>query len=256
MKIRMCRTGLISKLLLLLVGLVVVAGVIAYFASDIWRTRINAAHDQFSRWTPENIAKDPLNYLNFCEEESKTALQDLKASEISVRQGHEKLQNMKDEANNKISVGAKALDDLKAAYTRASADNTWPVAWQGQNREKDWTQRQIVSLNRQVEAQKSMLTKLDGGIKKLDNQLDKILDGRAKVQEQLSEISTSREMLKVQKITDEMTGRLAGIKGVLQSTISTASENSSVMSLDQIAADSVGTVDQGEFDKIMGPVKK
>ena len=49
-----------------------------------------------------------------------------------------------------------------------------------------------------------------------------------------------------------MTARLASIKGVLQATINTATETSGPMTLDQLAEQSVGTVDDTEFNAIMG----
>jgi hypothetical protein len=59
-------------------------------------------------------------------------------------------------------------------------------------------------------------------------------------------------MLKVQKLTDELTTKLSSIKGVLQATINTASETSGPITLDQLAEQSVGTVDDSEFNAIMG----
>jgi hypothetical protein len=235
-----------------IIGIVVAAllalGVV-YLTSDVARTKIDAAADQYAHWTPENIAKDPENYLNFCESQANQALQSLKASEIAVAQNRANLETMQRDAENKIGVGTKALAELKEAYKGATA---WPIMWQGASRDEAWTKRQIVSLHRQVEAQQSLKVKVEQGIKNLDNQTTRIQEGRAQAQEQLAEIKTSREMLKVQKITDDLTTRLASIKSVLRTTLNTATETTGIITLDQLAAETATTVDESEFQKIMG----
>jgi hypothetical protein len=239
---------------MIVVGVVILAVIIGalYFTSDVYRTRIRAAADQYAHWTPENIAKDPENYLNFCEEEANKALLGLKASEISIAQNRGKLEAMQQEAGTKITVGEKALAELKELYTKSTAANTWPAEWQGQKREKDWTKQQIVSLFKQVEAQKNLKTKVEAATKNLDAQVSRVQNGRVQAQGQLAEIKTSREVLKVQKITDELTTRLVSIKSVLQATIGTVNESSAPVSLDQLTAQAGTVVDNSEFDKIMG----
>lgn len=236
----------------IIVGVVLVAVVVVgimYFTSDVAKTRIDAAADQYAHWTPENIAKDPVNYLNFCESEANGALQSLKASEIAIAQNRANLETMQKDAENKIAVGDKALGELKEAFKGATA---WPITWQGAERDQDWAKRQIVSLYKQIEAQKGLKAKVEQGIKNLDVQATKIQEGRAQAQEQLAEIKTSREMLKVQQLTEDLTARLTSIKTVLKATISTASETTGIITLDQLAVESATTVDESEFQKIMG----
>src|SRR5438552_14869923 len=60
------------------VAVVLVGGVVWYFVSDPFHTRVNAQLDQMTKWTPEQIAKDPVMYLNFCEEQTKKAIEQLK----------------------------------------------------------------------------------------------------------------------------------------------------------------------------------
>ena len=245
------RSGSAKIIGLIIVAAVVVVGVM-YFTSDVFRTKINVAADQSAHWTPENIAKDPENYLRFCEGEANKVLQSLKASEIAVAQNRASLENTRTEAGNKIGVGEKALGELKAVFTQATTDNKWPATWQGRSLDQDAVKRQIVSLHKQVESQKGLKGKVEQGLKKLDAQVTRIQEGRDQAQGQLAEIKTGREMLKVQKLTDELTSKLSSIKGVLQATINTASETSGPITLDQLAEQSVGTVDDSEFNAIMG----
>ncbi len=241
-----------AKTIVLVIVAVVAVGAIVYFTSDPARTKMDAMADQYAHWTPENIAKDPENYLRFCEGEANKVLQSLKASEIAVAQNRATLETTLTEAGNKISVGEKALSELKTVFTQANAANQWPATWQGRSLDQEAAKRQIVSLHKQVESQKGLKAKVEQGIKKLDVQVTRIQEGRDQAQGQLAEIKTGREMLKVQKLTDDLTSKLASIKGVLQATISTASETSGPITLDQLAEQSVGTVDETEFNAIMG----
>ena len=73
----------------------------------------------------------------------------------------------------------------------------------------------------------------------------------ARTIEALAEIKTSREMLRAQNLSADLTNRLVEMRGVLQATISTASDATGVVSLDQLAMENEGTIDNLEFDKIM-----
>ena len=243
-----------SGIVKMIAGAVVIAAIVVgvlYFTSDVQKTKIDAAINQYAHWTPENIAKDPLNYLNFCEQEAEKAMLNLKASEIAIAQNRGNLDGMKKTAQDKIAAGEKAVGELKTLFSQAEKDAKWPVTWQGQTRDKDWIKRQIVSLFRQVEAEKGLLVKVQDAIRRLDGQVTRVQEGRSQAQQQLAEIRTSREILKVQKITDDLTTRLVSIKEVLKVTLNTASETTGTISLEQLAAQQATTVDDAEFNKIM-----
>ena len=248
------KTGKSGQAKIVVVVLIVIAAAIAiwYFTSDVGRTRINAAADQYAHWTPENIAKNPESYLDFCEQQAKEAVQKLKASEISVAQNHANLEGMQKDSAEKIALGAKALTELKDLYKDAAANNKWPATWMGKSLDQDAAKRQIISFGHQVAAQESLKAKVDAGLKQLDLQTTKIQEAGSQAQEQISQIKTSREMLKVQKITEDLSKQLVNIGATLKATISTATESSGTITLDQLKAESATAVDDAEFNKIMG----
>ena len=248
------RTGLsnLATLAVVVLGFLVVGGVVAYFLSDVQRTKMNAAARQFAEWTPENIAKDPQNYLNFCEEEANKAMLSLKASQISVAENEAGLANMKSDANAKIAAGEKALGELKAKYTEAEAAAAWPVTWNGRPFARDAARLQIVQLSKEVESKRGVLAKVEGGLKKLEVQKAKIMEAKANTEQQLSEIKTGRETLKVDQLTKDLADQFAKIGGALQATIGSVTQDSGTFSLDELADQAIGTVDDAEFDAIMG----
>ena len=245
------RTGLST--VGIIVGLVVLAGLVfggLYFYSDVFHTKANAAYDQFA---PENIAKDPVNYLNFCEEQTKAAVTKLKASEIAIAQKKASIQTMVDDAKSKVAGGKVALDELKAIYVKADADKKWPTTWRNQTMEQEPCKRQIVKFDREIRGKEDLLKKLAAAVAQLDVQSNKVQEARDKAGDQLAKITTSREMLKVQQITDDLKNNLVAMKGVIEtSVVGVASGETGSLSLDDLAKQSQTAVDDGEFNKIMG----
>jgi hypothetical protein len=252
MQRRMRATGSAAVKAIVAVAVVVVVGAgVWYFTSDVFKTKVDAGFTQATKWTPENIAKDPVNYLNFVEGETTKAQQSLKASRIAVAQNRAKLETMKGEASNKIKIGEKAVKDLLESYKSAVAKNAFPINWNGKSLEQEKAQQQALALNKEVTIQKTLLAKVEGGLKKLDAQESKIGEAEANAQSQLAEIQANRELLKVQSLTDDLKDKLVSMQSAVAATVGAASDTSSVMSLDQLAAESATAVDTTAFDKLL-----
>jgi hypothetical protein len=249
------RKGSTLTTALVVLGLLVVGAGAWYFTSDVFRTRVNAGYEQATKWTPEQIAKDPVMYLTYVEAETNKALEGLKANEIAVAQNKAKLQSMRDDAAHKVDVGRKAMAELLGTYKSAEATSTWPISYNGDKRDKDWVKLNVVSLNKQVNSQQNLVDKVDAGIKSLDNQTTKIAEARANAQAQLAEIQANRELLKVQKLTDDLKSKLVGMQSVVQATVGAAADTKGVISLDQLAAESAAKADDTQFDKILAGTK-
>lgn len=242
-----------AGVIVIIVVLAAIAGAAAYFLSDPVKTKTDAAYQQFSEWTPENIAKDPVNYLNFAEAQTKEALEKLKASEIAVAQKQAQLEGMREDAQSKISAGSKALDELKALYKTAAADGTWPVTWRGEARSEDWTKRQIMAFHADVEGKQKVLGTVQKGLTTLEAQGAKIAEQRTTCQQQLAQIATNREMLKVQEITDDLKEQLVNMKGMLQATVAAVGtgDADAILTTDSLVATQPATVDEAAFETIL-----
>ncbi len=245
-------TGSAAVKAVVAVAVVVLIGAgVWYFTSDVFRTKVDAGFSQATKWTPENIAKDPQNYLNYVEAETTKAQQALKASRIAVAQNRGKLETMKGEAQNKIKAGEKAVKELVDAYKAADTAKAFPISWNGRTLEKEKAQQQVVAFDKEVKIQKNLLNKVDGGLKKLDAQESKIAEAEGNAQSQIAEIKANRELLKVQALTDDLKDKLVSMQSAVAATVGAASDTSSVMSLDQLAAESETAVDTAAFDKIL-----
>lgn len=225
-----------------------------YFTSDVGRTRIDAAGKQYAKWTPENIAKDPLNYLNFCETECNNAILSLKASEIEIAQKRGEIKRLSDNDKGAVKSGEKLLDSIKAGYSKAEEDGAFPftvAALPGKSFDQDTARREIVNVHKQVESKKSAVMQTEAAMKQLDANLLRVQDGRSNLQQQLQEITTSRTTLKIATITDDLTKRLSSIGAAVQSTVGLAADSSAPINIDQFVTQQAGEVDEDEFAKIM-----
>jgi len=245
------RKGSATTAIVGVLAVLVVGGAIWYFVSDPFKTKVDASWKQGTTWTPEQIAKDPKNYLNYVEAETEKALQSLQASKIAVAQNRAKLTQMRDDAQAQVSTGTKAVSELLEKYKAADASNVWPVSFNSQTLDKDKTKLTVVSLTKQVSTQKTLLNKVQAGLTSLDNQDGKIDEAQANAKNQLAEIKTNRELLNVQSLTTDLKDKLVSMNAAVASVVGAASENTGVVSLEQLTAQSAANVDNGEFDKIL-----
>lgn len=236
---------------LLVAALAVLAGL--YFFSDVFRTKAKGAWKEFAEWTPQNIAEDPVGYLDFAEERAKATQVKLRASEIAIGQRKSKLESMKQEADKKVAAGSKALEELKNAYKAAEAGSSWPINWNGGQRDRDWTKQQIMKLHGEVTSQGTLLAKVDQGLKQLQGEVLKIDAMKAQLEQQLSAISTNRELVKADTISKDVKDQLVTMKGVLESAVANVgSGSSSFVSVEDLAAQAATKVDDTEFEKVLG----
>lgn len=247
------KSGFSAVQVIVTLAVVVVAiGAVAYFLSDPFRTRTQEAYKGFAEWTPENIAKDPVNYLNFCETETQQAIIKLKASEIAIAQKQGQIEGMLTDNRNKVELGKQALTELKEVYRKAETDKQWPVAWRSLSLTQETCKRQILKFAGEIQSKTALVTKLDAAVAQLKAQTGKVQEARDRAGEQLTQIATSREMLKVQQITDELKNSLVSIKTVIQtSVLGVAATEPGTISLDDLAKTSEATVDEAAFSKIM-----
>lgn len=251
----MNRRGGATTAIVACVALVLVGGLVWYFVSDPFHTKVNDQINQMTKWTPEQIAKDPVNYLNYCEAEATKAVEKLKASTIQLEMSRNQFKTLKTKYEDQVNNGSKAVRELAAAYSSAEAANAFPVQWQNKSFEKDDAKKGILRLSRQIESTKKLLAQVESGLANLSVQEKKIDDAKAAAQEQLAQITQSREMLKVNALSDTLKKQLVDMQGVLVATVNIASEKPTVPTLDQLADQGVSSVDEAEFQKALNAAK-
>lgn len=251
------RKGSTTATVIGILAVLLVGAGIWYFVSDPFKTRVDEAWKQGTKWTPEQIAKDPVNYLNYVEAEANTALEKLKASKIAIAQNRGNLEKMRDEAKHAIEVGRKSVTELVAAYQAAPTDAK-TISWNNKDMDVNVVRTQLVQLDKDIQAKEILLQKVQAGLDNLEVQSGKIVKAEADAKAQLAEIATNRELLKVQGITDDLKNKLDTMQVTVASVVATATDTgtNSVMSLDQLAAQSALQADTADVDKVLAKYKK
>ena len=236
---------------LVIVGVLVV-GIVAYFVSDPFQTKVDTEYERLTDWPPERIAEDPEGFLRSCERKTIRAMEGMKASEIGITQNRHEIERMAEGAKKKVQVGTKALGELKGLYRGAEKEKGWPVQWRGQAREQEWTKRQIVALHAQVQSQNAIVSKCDLGRKKLDAQMSRVQALRAKAEQQLAELKANLQIVKINKLSKEIQDRMVAMGAAIEVTVTDATEVEGVISLDDLTRDEEAKIDEAAFDAIMG----
>ncbi len=223
--------------------------------SDVLDTKIKDAHDQFAKWTPENIAKNPQLYLKFCESETNKAIEKMKANEISIQQKKASLELKLKEHSDKLAIGSKALDELKTTYREAAADggSGFPIKWMSFELTDDKAKRQILQLAGQVQSAEKLKTMYGRAVAQLSKAKADLQLRRDEAKEQLAKIAVSMETLKIQDITNDLADQLAGMGGMLAGLVDFEPEDpNQLVNLDDISKQSEMVVDDAKFSEIMG----
>lgn len=223
--------------------------------SDVLDTKLKEAHNQFAKWTPENIAKNPQLYLKFCEDETNKAIERMKANEISIQQKKATLEPKLREVSEQLTVGTKALAELKVKFREATGEggSGFPVKWMNMELTEEKVKKQIMTLAGEVQSREKLKTMWTNAVAQLSKAKGDISLQRDKAKGQLANIAVSMETLKIQDISNELAGQLANMGGMLAGLVDFQPEDpNQIVGIDFIAQQSDSVVDDEKFDEIMG----
>ena len=204
-------------------------------------------------WTPEAIQQHPEDYLTACERETKSALQKLQVSEISIAQQKTKLEDQRDELAEKLDFGAKDLEKLKAAYASVLAANAFPIQWEEYQLDKDQAETQIVKLDTEIKMYTQLLQRYRTGVSQLQLQNEKLYAARSQAQAQLTKIVVNRETLKINGITADLKEKMLEIKSInnLLELGGIETDKSKPAGLDDLSSHRRNGVDRAKLREIM-----
>ena len=218
--------------LLVGLGVLLVGGGAVVYESDYLRTLFSARQRELTDWTPDNIAKHPTEYLDFCEQKVRGALDKVKSSRVSIAQARAKVTDMRDDAANKAAVGQTVLRELKDLYGATAKTNAWPVTYKRQPVDEAWVRHNVEQLHAQVGAKQRLAGKCDDALARLQAQADRLPDVESKANQQLAEIQSSREMLKIDGVTDGLKAQMAEMRGLVTDVSDSAASTGKPDNLD------------------------
>ena len=224
---------------------------IAYFGSNVYKTKIDNSIRSHTEWTPENVIKDPEAYLDYRSQETKTALVKLNTSGFSIIQKRSKLESQQSELAQKVDLGNQSLTNLKKLYKTAESNHNFPFTWEDYNLDKDQAQKQIIKLDHELTGYTKLLAQYNTAVTKLQAQEEKLVEARTLAQEQLLKIDLNRESLKIQGITTDLKDSLLQLKSILDTPLFAAENPHGLASLDDLMSNRKETINSDEFKSIL-----
>lgn len=241
------RSGSVWVGLLVILALI---GAVMYYFSEPFKTKVDEGVKQATMFTPENIQKDPVNYLNWSTEEIQKSMDKLGAARISMLTKKGSVVRQLQDDQSELAGHRSFLSEAKTAYKKASADSGWPVTMRGFKLTEPQTKDRlieasdrIVDLENRIVTQSNMVSTLEGQISRIDTSLAEFERAKRDIQVQTDVVKIQREEEKQKAMMDNVNALL-----IQAGALTTSSQ---VPSLQQLTAPNAGEVKDRKFDSIM-----
>jgi hypothetical protein len=207
------RRGAANTLVFGIVAAAVVAFALFYFVSDPFGAKVDETVRQATKWTPENIQKDPTGYFTWATAELKKQQQKLKANIFAISVEKEKSSRSATEYAGKADSFKKTIDDAKAAYkalpdaTPAAADKPavkkFPLTWQNTTfaTQREFQSQILLAENKRKNAQ-TLADQHKTSVRKLEIFIAQLQDKENETALKLETATSQVELLKAKKTID------------------------------------------------------
>lgn len=194
------RRGAVPGIVVGVIVLLLVAGGIWYFVSDPFHQKVNDAIKGQTKWTPENIKKDPAGYLGWAIEQTDGTKQKLEAAQLALTKQKIEISNKLDVKSTEQSQCETLLDELKKKYETAKDKNDWPAEVRHfKFEDENALKRKIVEVNNYLENAQKLTETYSQAKGKVTDRLDEIDGQLTKVESLRTELATNLETAKVKQ---------------------------------------------------------
>ena len=238
------------KRIMIISSIVLVAGVGFYLISAPFKTNVDMKMEQATKWTPENIQKDPVGYLAWGIANAEKTIDALKAREIAVIQQINKADTQFLECDNACSAVEAQLNRHAASYKQAAEQTGWPCFVNGHSYDQKELKRQIISLDRRLKSEEIRRHNLDALQQKLSLHRTRIKDELRKAQDALASLQHQQEVVK----TETAVADLEGIQGDVSAVAGIADLMTGMErmpSVDTLIQEEQSSVSDDEFESII-----
>jgi chromosome segregation ATPase len=233
--------------------IVVVVGIGAwYLVSDTFSTKLDQAFEQGTKWTSENIQADPVGYLTWAMKQTTATEGRLKASQLALKTKQNQANRGLEKTLGDQATYQKLLDEAKAAYQEAKANDSWPTKIAGTQADERQLKKIIVdthnkmkNLNRLVDTYRKTAGVIDTKLGEVESKLSELTEVKMNLSSQLEVAKVNQSVAGIGDIHDQL-GAIIDTSNALAS--STTSDELSIESL--VAPTGEQRVDS-EFDAIM-----
>jgi len=238
------------SIILILIVLLIIGGAGFYFYSDVFKTKVNEAARQATKWTPENIQEDPVGYLTWARSECSTSLTSMKARALSLRtKVNEASRELTARASDEKSFQS-LLDEAKGLYRTANEANQWPVSLRGTSLSQEQLKKKIVETYQRIESDSTVATAYQNSINTFNAQLEKINRKTTEIEQLKRKLTTDLEVAKVNVTTKGLEGIAERVNAIMDTSLALA-DLSKEPSIDDLVTPSKDEKINTQFDQIM-----
>jgi len=207
------RRGASSTLVLGIAAAVVVIGSLIYFVSDPIGAKVDETLRQATKWTPENIQKDPAGYFSWATAELKKQQQKLKANIYAITVEREKSTRAAAEYSATANSFQTTIDDAKTAYKAlpnaapSAADKPaakkFPLTWKGITftEQRDF-QFQVLQAENKRKNARTLAGQHTASARKLDTYIAQLKEKENETALKLETATSQVELLKAKATID------------------------------------------------------
>jgi len=206
---------------IVIIVIIVAVCVGAYLFSAPLRARIQRAHEQLTRWTPENVQQDPAGYLTWAQSELRRIDDQLEARQIALSAQRSKSERDERDYRSDAQATQETLRDAKLAYTQAAASNQWPVLLRGFEFSCAQLKRDIIALYQKQNgldqlagASRNITALLNTKLKLIERRRGEIPSAQAQIARSLELVQLKQTVKNLGAIKDDVAA-LLDIGGVL-----------------------------------------
>lgn len=233
-----------------ILALVVVAGAIFYFVSDPFKTKVDMSVEQATKWTPENINRDPVGYLTWGLGQADNSIEALSARRIALSQQKSRNARMVTDDAKDLDTAKQLFEKFRTAYKEAVASGTWPTEVAGTPYTEEALKKQIVSLKSKIDSLQQQKTQLDGLQKTLDSHMDQLDARLTEAKTTKTELARKLEIVKANKAIEGLVNLRADVDG-LSGVADFLAQTDAIPTVDQLIQQEQVSVSDSDFNDIL-----
>ena len=246
------RTGSTTSTVIAIIVLIVVALGVFYFVSDPFKAKVDKKIEQSTKWTNENIQKDPLGYLTWSISEVRRVKAQMEANLIGLSRQQKSASRLKDESMSKQQAAERLVNAGKEAFTKADAAKAWPATLNGQKYTSDELKGYLLKMSKQeqslsanIEKYNALLVRLGFNIKRTQEKLEEASTAEG-------ELKTNLEFVKADQAIRSLDNLRDAVNSVIDVSDILADSSKTLSASDLIEANRSETIDNAAWEKLMG----
>lgn len=230
--------------------LLVMALGVFYFISAPFQAKIDSAVAQATKWTPENIQKDPVGYLSWAQKECEHLLAQLEAREIAMKTKKNEAERELMEKEVDFKNFSELLIECKDAYKNASINKAFPITLRSIQLDEPQLKAKFLEVFQKIELIKKEIPVYKNTIAIMTQNLIEIHKKNVDGNTLQKKIGTDIELTKLQKENSGLNGLSSEFNTLVDTTSAVIKTDVtfSVEDLTKINPKEKATLD---FEKIM-----